>query len=186
MPISAEQLKSIISNSKNIIDKAETIKPTKQSNMNENYSYNDSPVSFSNIPSYENEDYYEKPEELVRQQEAQRMENRQSKMPSAIRESILNNPISTDGLQNSVGATSILDKIGIERQRQNINANNNLSENSLKGLIKECIKEVISDSDNSLRTIQLSSGKIRLVDNSGRIFVANLEYKGNVNDNKKK
>jgi hypothetical protein len=54
----------------------------------------------------------------------------------------------------------------------------------IKQIINECLDEKLGD--NTLKTIQVGDGKIRLVDNQGRIFIANLEYKGNVADKKKK
>lgn len=61
----------------------------------------------------------------------------------------------------------------------------------LKAIIKECIDEKFKEfntqmlNENTLRTVSLKEGTIRLVDNSGNVYKAALQYTGNVNDKKK-
>lgn len=188
MPITPEQLQSIIAKSQHITKKVDEISPVQQTGqMNEgfidmppmqnynpmgNLNYVDTSNALNGLSSFDSDTEYEKPEALVKQQMAQR----KSKMPAAIRESLINNPI-------GMNSTNVLDQLTEQAPARNVNVPN---QGNLKELIKECIKEAMTDNDNSLRTIQLNGGKIRLVDNSGRVFVANLEYKGNISDSKKK
>jgi hypothetical protein len=55
---------------------------------------------------------------------------------------------------------------------------------ALKEIIYEAIDKKLGDI-GTLKAIGLSAGKIKLVDNKGNVFVAKLEYKGNVNDKNK-
>ena len=54
----------------------------------------------------------------------------------------------------------------------------------IKTIINEAIESKMSDM-GTLKAIGLSAGKIKLVDNKGNVFVAKLEYKGNINDKNK-
>ena len=115
-----------------------------------------------------------------------------SRMPDGIKQSMLENQIDTSKL--GVGA-SVLDDLGMQPvqkpQKRVIRENTQYQQapatvdyNKIKEIVLECLEEALDDT--SLKTIQLNEGKIRLVDNGGRIFVATLEYKGNVKDKQKK
>lgn len=117
---------------------------------------------------------------------------RNSRMPDAIKQSMMQEQIDVSAL-NTEG--SVLDSIGMkgtQRRAQRTPVNENYRGNAgssvnysmIKQIINECLDEKLGD--NTLKTIQVGDGKIRLVDNQGRIFIANLEYKGNVSDKKKK
>ena len=65
-----------------------------------------------------------------------------------------------------------------------------LDYNYLKYIIKECLNEYfasnqLNESVGTLKQIGLSGGKIKLVDNKGNIYAANLELSGNIKDKKK-
>ena len=65
-----------------------------------------------------------------------------------------------------------------------------IDSNYLKYLIKESLKEYFAEKGSlnegtTLRQIGLSEGKIKLVDNKGNIYSAQLELTGNVRDKKK-
>ena len=118
---------------------------------------------------------------------------RNSRMPDAIKQSMMQEQIDVNALRTEGG--SVLDSLGVQappkrRQRAPMNENyrpgaeSGVNYGLIKQIINECIDEKLGD--NTLKTIQVGDGKIRLVDNQGRIFIANLEYKGNVSDKKKK
>ena len=60
----------------------------------------------------------------------------------------------------------------------------------IRAILKECIDEKFKElgltkgmlSENTLKTIHLKGGNIKLVDNSGNVYAAQLEKKGNIND----
>lgn len=62
----------------------------------------------------------------------------------------------------------------------------------IRAIINECIDNKFKElgltketlNENTLKTIHLKSGGIKLVDNSGNIYAAQLEKKGNINDKK--
>lgn len=65
-----------------------------------------------------------------------------------------------------------------------------IDSNYLKFLIKESLKEFFNEKGSlnegaTLKQIGLSEGKIKLVDNKGNIFSAQLELTGNIKDRKK-
>lgn len=116
---------------------------------------------------------------------------RNSRMPDAIKKSMMQEQIDVSALQTE---GSVLDSLGMQGgpmrlQKSPINEGRRqvsaagINYSLIKQIITECLDERLGD--NTLKTIQVSDGKIRLVDNKGRIFIANLEYKGNVSDKKK-
>jgi hypothetical protein len=116
---------------------------------------------------------------------------RNSRMPDAIKKSMMQEQIDVSALQTE---GSVLDSLGMQggRRTQRAQVNEARRQTSGAGINYNLIKQIINDclderlGDNSLKTIQVGDGKIRLVDNQGRIFIANLEYKGNIADKKKK
>lgn len=128
-----------------------------------------------------------------------------SKIPNNIKESILNNPIDVTALSEGLGDTSFLDNVAPQSRRMQFNQQklNEIKQqeqqyipqqsfidyNYLKHIISECISEYFTkqplNEQTTLKQIGLSEGKIKLVDNSGNVFAANLEFKGNLNDRKK-
>lgn len=121
-----------------------------------------------------------------------------SKMPDAIKQSMINNPIvagdSMRNVMNEVAANKPKFSQLSEQKQTIIEAPQpvagNIDYNYLKYIISECIREELSkqplNESSSLRQIGLSGGKIKLVDNKGNIFSAQLQLEGNVKDRKKK
>lgn len=130
-----------------------------------------------------------------------------SRMPDAIKQSMLNNPISTGGgpdlsflqggkkpvneQQNLVHQTTTAP---VYQQQQYAapyvpQAAPAIDYNYLKHIIGECIAEYFAkqplNEQATLKSIGLGEGKIKVVDTKGNVFNANLEYKGNLNDKKK-
>jgi hypothetical protein len=117
---------------------------------------------------------------------------RNSRMPEAIKQSMMQEQIDVSALQTEGSVLDSLGMQGSQRRQQRVPVNEarrqatatGVNYNLIKQIITECLDERLGD--NTLKTIQVGDGKIRLVDNQGRIFIASLEYKGNVSDKKKK
>lgn len=125
-----------------------------------------------------------------------------SKLPSAIVESMVNNKIDVSSMNPE---RSVLDTLGVKakpQQRQmiqeNITPNHSMTVNNgidysiIKAIIEECIDRKLTEhfakqplNENTLKTIGLAEGKIKLIDNKGNIFMSNLEFQGNLKDKKK-
>lgn len=137
-----------------------------------------------------------------------------SRLPDAIKQSFAQNYIDTSSLGQGLGDTSFLDNVAQQR-RQQVNETYvpaqtsspqqypqqahyqaqpqypmGIDYNYLKHIIGECIAEYFSkqplNEQATLKTIGLSEGKIKLVDNKGNVYGATLEFKGNMEDRKKK
>ena len=134
-----------------------------------------------------------------------------SRMPDAIKQSMLNNPINTSsafaGTPNA--DLSFLNKQPINEQPNIVQQTTTAPQyqpqqcatpyvpqaapaidyNYLKHIIGECIKEYFEkqpiNEQATLKSIGLAEGKIKIVDNKGNVYGANLELKGNLNDKKK-
>lgn len=129
-------------------------------------------------------------------------ENR-TRMPKNIVKEMMENPIEPEMPKNRLD--EIADKYAriAKREQQTGNIRQPLRESQqtipaqqyntgvdysvLRAIINECIdtklKEYLGDkkeplNENCLKGIKLSDGNIKLVDNSGRIFTAKLEYTG--------
>lgn len=124
-----------------------------------------------------------------------------SKLPDAIKQSMAQNFIDTSALGQGLGDTSFLDNVA-QKRRQQVNETYvptqttgqpqyqmGIDYNYLKHIISECIAEYFSkqplNEQTTLKTIGLSEGKIKLVDNKGNVYGADLEFKGNMNERKK-
>ena len=204
MPLTKEQLRKCLAGARNVIQKeseseqrftkAGNQQVLEQSNIR---GYNPSGVEYVNTDDelvyespYEVGDSYEYEEGLELPSDMQTA-SKNSRMPEAIKQSMMKEQIDVSALQSD---GSVLDSIGLKGirrgQRSQINEANRqaspagINYNLIKQIISECLDERLGD--GTLKTIQVGDGKIRLVDNQGRIFVANLEYKGNVSDKKKK
>lgn len=113
-----------------------------------------------------------------------------SKLPKAIVESMLNNPIDTSSIDpNGMGNVMKLMEQNHpipKQQKQTVNEEKILSSNSygidyglIKTIVEECIDRKLRElNENTLKGIKLKEGKIALVDNGGNVFHATLEYKG--------
>lgn len=123
-----------------------------------------------------------------------------SKMPEAIKQSMLENRIEMTG-----DGLSVLDSMNIKEikkplteikttptpQTQQTNYMpmvSGVDYSIIKAIVNECLNEYFSknmiNENASLQTIALKDGNISLVDNKGNIFKAKLERIGNKNDKK--
>jgi hypothetical protein len=119
-----------------------------------------------------------------------------SGLPDAIKESLIKNKITVK--QQNVTDSLGFDTEKIKRQRQLMEERNpgqnivtstpttlSVDYSLIKTIVSECVRDYFDNmEDTSLKTIKLSGGTIKIVDNSGNIYVAKLEKKGNVNDKK--
>lgn len=126
-----------------------------------------------------------------------KLRNKNSGIPAAIRESFANKQIDTTRLSN----ISVLDQMSPEAKnriansvkaerkptaKQTMNEQVNHSQNmvgidytALKAIMKECIEEYFDkhplNESTGLKTIGFSGGNINLVDNKGNVFGAKLK-----------
>ena len=124
-----------------------------------------------------------------------------SRLPEAIKKSMMENQyqfhdMTEEGkLESTMNNLSqrqkqIVNEVYNQPQAQNTAINGGIDSNYLKFLIKESLKEYFAEKGTlnegtTLRQIGLSEGKIKLVDNKGNIYSAQLELTGNVRDKKK-
>ena len=207
MPLTKEQLRKCLAGARNVIQKdaesEQKFAPAQQrQQIREQYGqrgqagYNASSVSYVDTDTeldyespYGPDEPYE--ENSLDMPSDVQSAARNSRMPDAIKQSMMQEQIDVSALQTE---GSVLDSLGMQGGRRNQRAQVNearrqtsgagINYNLIKQIINDCLDERLGD--NSLKTIQVGDGKIRLVDNQGRIFIANLEYKGNIADKKKK
>jgi hypothetical protein len=76
----------------------------------------------------------------------------------------------------------------IQEDRMYYQTNNNgIDYNVIRQIIEECIDRKLKNlNENVLKGIRLKEGKISLSAHNGNVYQANLEYKGNINEQKKK
>jgi hypothetical protein len=207
MPLTKEQLRKCLAGARNVIQKdaesEQQFAPApqrqqmrEQSGQRGQRGYNASSVSYVDTDT---ELDYESPYGVDESYEEDGLDMpsdigsaaRNSRMPDAIKKSMMQEQIDVSALQTE---GSVLDSLGMQggRRTQRAQVNEARRQTSGAGINYNLIKQIINDclderlGDNSLKTIQVGDGKIRLVDNQGRIFIANLEYKGNIADKKKK
>ena len=124
-----------------------------------------------------------------------------SRLPEAIKKSMMENQyqlhdMTEEGkLESAISSLSqrqrqVVNEAYSQPQTQNAVIGGGIDSNYLKFLIKESLKEYFSEKGTlnegtTLRQIGLSEGKIKLVDNKGNIYSAQLELTGNVRDKKK-
>lgn len=105
----------------------------------------------------------------------------------------MKNPILAEVAKNPIETESALDRIAkkapqkkpIIEERQSFTAPNpGIDYSIIRAIVKECIDEKMKENnalnENALQSIKLSGGKIRLTDNSGKVFEAKLEYVGKI------
>ena len=123
-----------------------------------------------------------------------------SRLPEAIKKSMMENQYQFHDITEEGKLESAISSLS-QRQRQVVNeaysqpqtqnaVGGRIDSNYLKFLIKESLKEYFSEKGTlnegtTLRQIGLSEGKIKLVDNKGNIYSAQLELTVNVRDKKK-
>ena len=115
--------------------------------------------------------------------------NASSKLPKAILESMLSHEIDTSSLAPSDDLSVVLNKVKTQMPAQpqiikedkvlrNVNASG-IDYNMIRDIVNECIDKKLRElNENTLKGVKLKEGKIVLVDNSGNVFHADLEYKG--------
>ena len=124
-----------------------------------------------------------------------------SRLPEAIKKSMMENryefhDMTEEGkLESAISSLSqrqrqVVNEAYSQPQAQNAVIGGGIDSNYLKFLIKESLKEYFAEKGTlnegaTLRQIGLSEGKIKLVDNKGNIYSAQLELTGNVRDKKK-
>ena len=86
-------------------------------------------------------------------------------------------------IEESLGDTPGKKRTPIREQVQ-VGGGGNIDYALIKTIVNEAVETKLNDM-GTLKAIGLSAGKIKLVDNKGNVFVAKLEYKGNVNDKNK-
>ena len=119
-----------------------------------------------------------------------------SRLPKEIVESIVSNPISTNPLDTFIEQEKpINEQNAIRFHHYTPQTNASLGGNGtgvdysiIKAIVNECLNEYfkkpLNESIGTLSGIGLKEGKIKLVDNKGNIFSANLEYQGSTKKNK--
>ena len=121
-----------------------------------------------------------------------------SKLPEAIKESMINHIIrpKSDNILDS-----LTEGISTKQERPTVNETpkeviketytpQNIDYNYIKYIVTECISDYFKkqplNESNGLSKISLSNGKIKLVDNKGNVFSAQLVFEGNIKDKKQK
>ena len=115
----------------------------------------------------------------------------QSKLPKAIMESMMTTQIDTSCLAPSNDLNNLMKKVQqnmpqqpqqtqmVTEERIMPSNASGIDYNYIRTIIEECIDRKFKElNENTLKGVKLKEGKIMLVDNSGNIFHANLEYKG--------
>ena len=201
MALSPEKLASIINyNSKTLCNENAQSALNKLSKNTNVDGYDIDPNTYSD--KWDNFSFVEqKTTPMYENISKERLEN--SKMPDAIKESMVNHPITaSDTMKNFMQNYTMPDVV---KETQTVPSFTNLiaeqknpapapsvgiDYNYLKYIVSECIREELKkqpiNEGTTLRQIGLSEGKIKLVDNKGNIYTAQLEYDGNIKDRKKK
>lgn len=208
MPLTKEQLRKCLAGARNVVQKdmeseqnfATAPKRTMMREQNSRGGYNQGGIQYVSTdtdlnyesPYGDGEDYsYGEDDGLSIPSDMQGAVSN-SRMPEAIKKSMMKEQIDVSALQDG---GSVLDSLGLQGNARNAQRTSvyeggmqatatGVNYSLIKQIITKCLDERLGDS--TLKTIQVSDGKIRLVDNQGRIFTANLEYKGNIADKKKK
>ncbi len=124
-----------------------------------------------------------------------------SNMPKEILESMQSNPINVGEDASLSNALSMVQPSPKKQQITEMSSQKSIPVQQygstsagidytiIKAIVKECISDYFSkqplNESASLKQIGLSEGKIKLVDNKGNIFTAQLEFDGNIKDRKK-
>ena len=128
-----------------------------------------------------------------------------SKVPDFIKKSMMNESIDTTALSSNpldrMDLSKFERKETTPRQQvveqvsapQQTTVANGIDYPLIRAIINECIDNKFKElgltkdtlNENTLKTIHLKGGNIKLVDNSGNIYSAQLEKKGNINEGRK-
>jgi len=128
-----------------------------------------------------------------------------SKVPDFIKQSMVNEVIDNTALSANPLDRMDLSKLEktppqmpvprqvvTEQQVAPVQMTSGVDYSIIRAIIKECIDEKFKElglskdmlTEGTLKTIHLKGGNIKLVDNSGNVYSAQLEKKGNINDRK--
>lgn len=124
-----------------------------------------------------------------------------SRVPDFIKQSMISEAIDTTALSDNPLDRMDLSKFQVKQAtpRQQVNEQVSVPQQTsgidytiIKAIINECIDNKLKEygltkqslNENTLKTIHLKGGNIKLVDNSGNVYSAQLERKGNINDKK--
>lgn len=115
-----------------------------------------------------------------------------SKMPDKIKQSMLNEVIDVTALDNQSVLSGMDIPGGNRKPQQNRRPVNeqqyqaqggNIDYSIIKAIVNECLNEYFSrqplNESNSISTIGVKAGAIKIVDNKGNVFAAKLEKIGN-------
>lgn len=163
------------------------------SNRNSNYNYDPDPNEYNDYEEFD--DMYLNEDNNVSRDISYSQENANfSNLPENVKESLIRNPIDRSSLAN----ISVLDGMQIPKQKKqarkpqineqsmptNYQQNTNgIDYSIIKAIVTECINEYFSkrplNESNSINTIGLKAGAIKIVDNKGNVYAAKLEKLGN-------
>lgn len=177
MGISADTMAQILTNSRKLMS------GEAQAKIN-NYARNaEEPYDTGNFITESTQDYTHFSEPTVGV-------NTNSKLPKAILESMTKHTIDCSALDPD-GMANLMKKMEIQaplsqQPKNNIKEEriipstvNGFDYSVLKQIIEECIDKKFRElNENTLKGVKIKDGKISLVDNSGNVFQATLEYKG--------
>jgi len=163
--------------------------------------------TYTNINTNYDDDYIEKDklweeriqtrQQQILNQNSQTMEynpqqqtKKNSKLPSFIQESMTNNVIDTQALdpryiENKLHGVDYEKYYPKQQVTEQITPTSQSFDYSIiKAIINECLDNKLKNivAENTLKTIGLKEGKIKIVDNKGNIYSAELKKTGNVNN----
>ena len=108
-----------------------------------------------------------------------------SRMPDKIKQSMLNEVIDANPL-SELNVPKRKQQIREQQQYQQPLQSSGIDYSIIKAIVNECLNEYFSkqplNEGNTLKTIGLKAGAIKLVDNKGNVFAAKLEKLGNTNN----
>ena len=197
MAISKEQFQQILSKSQKLCTPEAERVINEKVNKN-NGAYDPDPASFD---SFDDSMFLAETYNGGQRQESARQINpiaaSNSKLPDFIKKSMLEENIDVSSMDPN---RSVLDSIDLPKKKQVSEtaaygpqpqqAQQTFDYNIIKAIFEECIDRKLAEfkkqnlNESTLSTIGLRSGKIQLIDNKGKLFTANLEYKGNINEGK--
>lgn len=178
MAISTDAMAQILANSRKLMSgeaQGKINSAAKSDKVYESYGNYDTSAYTTEIPQ---EYQYTEP-----------MTNNSSKLPKAILESMMSNQIDCSCLEPD-GMSSLMKKVEanlpaqpkkkiIKEEKIIPSSSNGIDYGLIQQIIEECIdRKLNSLNEATLKGVKLKEGKISLVDNSGNVYQAVLEYKG--------
>lgn len=199
MALTKQQLEQILSKSRDLCNpEGDRLVESYKGNGMGTYDINDPDPS--NYGDYEQFDRLYLNEEEVRPQQRRKPKAKDisynqataanSRMPDKIKQSMLNEVIDANPLadidvpqRRPQQRQQIIEK----QQYQQPSQSSGVDYSIIKAIVNECLNEYFSrqplNESNTLTTIGLKSGTIKLVDNKGNVYSADLKKLGNTNNN---